>query len=748
MSFKFRSVLSMSIGFILLLLAAPVYAQDGAPDPVDLATRLLGYNGEVSIPEPSPIYKPGDTLQFWVSKAGNDEPVQITAELAGVGVNTYVWVEQGTAYDATKMGEFAGQLAAIYGILRVKSNYGVVNTVPETPADLERIPTLQMPDVDNDPHLYILYATNLTDNRTSVYNPVNSLENSLVSSDYSNQHEMVTVNTSNFPGVELDAPAYTNILARQFYAMLAYYNNPAQPLWLQGATAWDTLLQIQQRSISADDLRPFFAAPETPLTRLPGLASTGAEFGVQQLFLRYVLQRFGFQVFRDLFTGSGSGLAALDQALAARNITDLVTGDPVTARDVFADFVMANALNRDVGDGRYLHVEPAARGLAVSVLTAEDQFEFDLPDLPVNQLGTNYIGLRATQPVRFTVFFGGQDGNTRLPMPAGDETNHFYWSGDAPHRDATLTRAFDLGGVEGASLTFDAWYSLADGWNYAYVEVSTDEGATWDILPASSMTTVNPQGLAYGVGFSGISNAEKPRPFPYLGVELDTDGLTLTEIIADGPLAGTDIQVGDTIAGYEGKVWEGQPNLLAFLADYEPGDTVNFYIQRGETFFDAEVILGSHPARRKIPAAIWMPQTVDLSAYAGKTILLRFESISLAGNEDQGIAIDNITIPEIGFNDDAESGIPGWTLDGWQQTTNEVRQQFLVQAALVGAEANKTQVMRLIGPADNVVSGQWEFTLQADEMLLLAVSGLNDNTTALGRYTLSARTATNEAPSS
>jgi len=737
--------LSMLLWFILVLfLAAPIHAQDvGAPDPLDLATRLLGYNGETTIPEPSPIYEVGDTLQFWVSKAGADEPVQITAELAGVSVDTYVWVEQETAYDRGDMGQFAGQLGTLYGILRVRDNYGRVNTVPETPAELESIPTLRMPDVDNDPRLYILYARDLTGSRSTVFNPVNSLEQSLVPGGYSNQHEMLVVNMSNFPGVALDDPAYINILVRQMYAMLAFYNNPAQALWLQEATSWDMLLQIQRRDITEDDLVPFFGAPETPLTRLPGLASGGEEFGAQQLFLRYVLQRFGFEVFRDLFTGGGRGLAALDAALSAHNVTDLVTGDPVTARDVFADFVMANALNADLGDGRYWHVDPVAQNLAAVVLTAEDRFNFDLPDQALNPLGTNYLELRATQPARFTVFFGGEENIARLPMPEGAAGNHFYWSGDSVNRDATLTRAFDLNNVESAALTFDAWYALAEGWNYAYVLVSPDGGATWDILPASSTTTANPYALGYGTGFNGISNAEKPRPFPYLGVGLDADGITLAQIVADGPLAGTDIEVGDTIAGYDGQPWDGQPNLIAFLADYEPGDTVNFYIQRGEDFFDAEVVLGAHPSRRKVPDALWMPQTVDLSAYAGQPILLRFESISLPGNEDQGIAIDNIAVPELGFRDDAESGIPGWTLDGWQQTTNELRQQFLVQAAVIGADASRTQVTRLIEPGDNATGGQWDFSLQAGETLLLAVAGLNDNTATPGRYTLSARAASN-----
>ena len=746
MSFKSRAPIVMLMSVLLMLLAAPTAAQDApAPDPVNLAARLLGFSGEPAIPMPSPLYKVGDKLQFWVNRAGQDTPVQITAELAGDSRTAYVWVEQGTTYDPARMATMAGQLDVIYDIFRIKSNYGVVSTIPQSPSDLDNLPVFSMPDVDNDPHLYILYANDLAGNRVTIFDPANSLETSFVPGGYSNLHEIVLVNMSSFPAtIPLDDPAYINVIARQFYAAVAYYNNPGQTAWLGAATAFHMLLQIQQSDMKADDLKPFLDAPETPLTRLPGLGSSGQEFGAGQLFLRYVLQRFGFNVFQAMLTGRGSGLSALDDALSVYHIVDLVTGDAISARDVFADFVMANVLNRDFGDGRYYHIDPAMKGLTAPIPTVTDRFNFDLPDQPVSQLGTNYVGLAATKATTFTVFFSGQENIARLPMPAGDVGNHFYWSGDATNRDTALTRAFDLTDVKTAQLTFDAWYNLTSGWNYAYVEVSDDEGATWKILPASSTRTFNAYALGYGPGFTGISTAEKSRPFPYLGIGLDTDGLTITQIVPTGPLGDTKIQVGDTIAGYDGKPWVGQANLLAFLANYEPGDTVNFYIQRGKTFFDAPVVLGSHPTRRKIPDAVWMPQTIDLSAYAGKQIFIRFESVSLPGNEDNGVALDNITIPEIGFQDDAETGIPGWTLDGWQQTINEVRQQFIVQAAVISQDAGQMKVMRLISPTDATASGQWDFTLQANQRLVLAVSGANDNTITLGSYNLSARAAASQ----
>ncbi|HEX6508949.1 MAG TPA: hypothetical protein VF221_15075 [Chloroflexota bacterium] len=58
------------------------------------------------------------------------------------------------------------------------------------------------------------------------------------------------------------------------------------------------------------------------------------------------------------------------------------------------------------------------------------------------------------------------------------------------------------------------------------------------------------------------------------------------------------------------------------------------------------------------PSKGWQSETVDLSAYAGKRIQIRFEYVTDDGYTGQGWAVKNISIPEIGFHD---------TLSGWSQ---------------------------------------------------------------------------------
>ena len=73
----------------------------------------------------------------------------------------------------------------------------------------------------------------------------------------------------------------------------------------------------------------------------------------------------------------------------------------------------------------------------------------------------------------------------------------------------------------------------------------------------------------------------------------------------------------------------------------------------------------------------WIQQDVDLSAYAGKQVLLRFEYVTDGALALQGFAVDDIQIPGV-LNDDAEQD-NGWQANGFVRSTNYVAQHFIVQ---------------------------------------------------------------------
>ena len=74
----------------------------------------------------------------------------------------------------------------------------------------------------------------------------------------------------------------------------------------------------------------------------------------------------------------------------------------------------------------------------------------------------------------------------------------------------------------------------------------------------------------------------------------------------------------------------------------------------------------------------WVKQTADLGVYAGKKVQLRFEYVTDAALNFNGFALDDVTIPEIGFADDAEKDA-GWTANGFIRSSNVVKQRYIVQ---------------------------------------------------------------------
>jgi immune inhibitor A len=73
----------------------------------------------------------------------------------------------------------------------------------------------------------------------------------------------------------------------------------------------------------------------------------------------------------------------------------------------------------------------------------------------------------------------------------------------------------------------------------------------------------------------------------------------------------------------------------------------------------------------------WLREQIDLSSYAGKEVMLRFEYITDDGYNAQGIAIDDVSIPELGYTDDAEQD-GGWRGEGFVRVHNGLPQRYFL----------------------------------------------------------------------
>ncbi|MCK5054604.1 MAG: immune inhibitor A, partial [Anaerolineales bacterium] len=107
---------------------------------------------------------------------------------------------------------------------------------------------------------------------------------------------------------------------------------------------------------------------------------------------------------------------------------------------------------------------------------------------------------------------------------AGD---YFYYSGAGDYLNNFMYKPFSL--AAGATLTAKVKYQIEVDWDYAYLVVSTDNGATWTGVETNLSVTTNPNGQNEGYGITGSSGdwvdltADLPAGDVLLGFRYWTD---------------------------------------------------------------------------------------------------------------------------------------------------------------------------------------------------------------------------------
>ena len=96
----------------------------------------------------------------------------------------------------------------------------------------------------------------------------------------------------------------------------------------------------------------------------------------------------------------------------------------------------------------------------------------------------------------------------------------------------------------------------------------------------------------------------------------------------------------------------------------------------------------------------WIEERVDLSAFAGKKVWLRFEYVTDAAVNGEGFLLEDVAIPEIGYFTDFESDEGGWQSNGWVRIQNVLPQTFRLALISFG---NPTTVEYLSISPDNSV---------------------------------------------
>jgi hypothetical protein len=84
----------------------------------------------------------------------------------------------------------------------------------------------------------------------------------------------------------------------------------------------------------------------------------------------------------------------------------------------------------------------------------------------------------------------------------------------------------------------------------------------------------------------------------------------------------------------------------------------------------------------------WVEESIDISQFAGKTVQLRFEYVTDAAVNGEGLMVDDIRVPEINYSTDFEQDESGWQGEGFVRIQNRLPQIFRVSLIQHGNETS------------------------------------------------------------
>lgn len=443
-------------------------------NPYELACRLQAIcNVPTTVPAKS--YKLGDEETFWVTNVDTTENFQAKATLRYVGDHIYFWIENGVKYDEgdlKRLGDaFENQMY---------------------PTDREFFGSEPNPGVDGDPRIYIVYVRGTGASNAGYYSTPDEY-NPLVK-EYSNGHEMFFFNADN---MDLGAEDTYGTLAHEFQHMIHWNTDRNEASWINEGFSMVAEL-LNDYPIYFDFY--YVVDPDINLTDWsPNPGSNGPHYGQSFLYLSYFLDRFGEDATKAVVRHPENGLPSIDATLTELNITDPLTGQVVTADDVFMDWAATMWLqDSSVGDGRY-HYNNYPEAPSISVSESISSCPTSTSG-SVNQYGIDYFTINCEGD--HTLKFSGSTVAGLLPVDA-HSGKYAFWSNKGDESDMTLTREFDFTNVSAPiALSYSMWYDLETDYDYLFVEASTD-GQTWQILTTPSCTNEDPSGNSYGCGYNG-----------------------------------------------------------------------------------------------------------------------------------------------------------------------------------------------------------------------------------------------------
>ncbi len=548
-----------------------------------------------------PTFKVGDQRVLWIADQPAKKNFTTTATLRYVTPHVYAWGQSSERIDENALKKSTDTFETkIY------------------PTDRQFFGSERSPGIANDIHVNIFNG-----NVPGVGGYFSSAdEYPSIVNQFSNQGNWFYINTRD---VRPGTPDYEGVLAHEFQHMIHWNQDRNEDTWVNEGLS-ELAMRLNNYSVGGSDAA-FVRDPDIQLNAWRDEPSDSVpHYGASFLFQSYFLERFGDKLMQDVVHEQANGILGYDAVLDRNRVG-------VKFDDVFQDWLVANVLNDSTLDNkRYSYKDLRNK---VTIKNSVGNFPFN-QSFNVHQYAAQYIDLKSNRTGNYLV---NLQGATTVKIANTDpHSGKFAWySNRGDDSGMTLTRAFDLKSLTKATLDAWLWYDIEKDFDYAYVEVSADNGATWDSLKGAHTTDTNPNGTNFGNGFTGR----------------------------------------------DGK---------------------------------------------------WYEEKFDLTPYAGKPILVRFEYLPDDAFNATGMLVDDISIPELNYKDDVENGDGGWQTDGFVRVNNFLPQKWSVQLIKFGRQTSIEKV-----PLDANNRGQITLSNLGGGDLsraMLVISGLTPVTTETAQFTV------------
>ena len=404
----------------------------------------------------------GDQQQFFVVDSGSDTMHVVDATLRVVSPNAYWYVD-----NSLHPREEDLQLAASEYESSIRPKF------------LAAFGDVWNPGVDGDPRLTVLH-TRLGGGVAGYFSARNEFPRH--THPHSNEREMLFMDSRIQPG----SPDYLKVLAHELQHAIHWAHDQGEDSWVnEGLSEVATELVGYSPSFT----EAFLSRPQTQLTFWTEGSGSIPHYGASTLFMIYLLEHYGD-------SGSLRALIA-NPADGVEGISGFLQPHGKTFDEVYADWIVANYLDSETTPYGYSNRQ-------VQVTRVDRVDELGATTGHLAPYSSRYFDLRSLTGDIVIEFEG--DTTTRQVSTRCHSGERCWWGNRGDSIDTTLTREFDLTNLSEATLDFMVWFDIEEGWDYAYVEASSDGGETWTILEGNHTTDENPVGNSYGHAYTGASS--------------------------------------------------------------------------------------------------------------------------------------------------------------------------------------------------------------------------------------------------